>query len=161
MSSVDKNATMVVDQDRPERPLCENTVISNNNIAASINERDGIGGGDDNTIVTEETVNKVIFVREEKIITDIEIVGSDLSSSSPDLEAAETNTDQDERHHRDPNEVDWDGPDDPKFPMNWPRWRKTWIITILSVLRLLMWVMLSPYDNLPLPLCMFTGNPNN
>ena len=30
---------------------------------------------------------------------------------------------------KDPNIVDWDGPDDPEKPSNWPLWRK-WMITI-------------------------------
>ncbi|KAH8691208.1 major facilitator superfamily domain-containing protein [Talaromyces proteolyticus] len=137
MSSVDKHATMVEDQDCPKLPTPESIVIPNDDVAARPNEGDVTGSDDDNPTVTGEIVNNSIIVREEKIITEIEIITSDLSSSSPDLEAAEKTADQDERHHRDPNEVDWDGPDDPECPMNWSRWRKSWIITILSVLRLL------------------------
>lgn len=32
-------------------------------------------------------------------------------------------------NHRDPNLVDWEGPDDPGNPQNWPVWKK-WIITV-------------------------------
>lgn len=34
-----------------------------------------------------------------------------------------------EKPFMDPNIVDWDGPDDPEKPSNWPLWRK-WLITI-------------------------------
>lgn len=43
----------------------------------------------------------------------------------------------------DPNVVDWDGPDDPERPMNWPFQRKSGIIVVLSVFRLLMCVTIS------------------
>lgn len=128
---------MVEAQGPPERSTRESSVILNSDIGVDVNEGD-TGHGDDNTSVGGETLNKVLDAREEQVITNIKIVGSDLSSSSSDLEGAEKTTDQDERQHRDPNEVDWDGPDDPECPMNWPRWRKSWIIVILSVLRLLM-----------------------
>lgn len=128
---------MVEGQGPPERSTPESSIILNDDIAVDINDGD-IGHGDDNTSVGGETLNKVLDAQEVKAITDIKIVGSDLSSSSSDLETAEKPTDQDGSQHRDPNEVDWDGPDDPECPMNWPRWRKSWIIIILSVLRLLM-----------------------
>ncbi|EEA22509.1 hypothetical protein TMatcc_001357 [Talaromyces marneffei ATCC 18224] len=140
MPSVDKDIAMPEEQDLSERPTRESSVLPNNDIAVDTNEGDSAcGSGDDNTTVEEQIVNNVIIVREEKLTTDVEFVpvGSDLSSSSSDLEAAEKTADQDDRQRRDPNEVDWDGPDDPKYPMNWPRWRKSWIIVILSVLRLL------------------------
>lgn len=128
---------MVEGQGPPERSTPESSIILNDDIAVNINDGD-IGHCDDNTSVGGETLNKVLDAQEVKAITDIKIVGSDLSSSSSDLETAEKPTDQDESQHRDPNEVDWDGPDDPECPMNWPPWRKSWIIIILSVLRLLM-----------------------
>lgn len=31
---------------------------------------------------------------------------------------------------KDPNLIEWDGPDDPENPQNWPRWRK-WVMTML------------------------------
>ncbi|THC91331.1 hypothetical protein EYZ11_009196 [Aspergillus tanneri] len=34
--------------------------------------------------------------------------------------------------HPDPNEVDWDGPDDPKNPRNWPRWRRAMLVGIIT-----------------------------
>jgi hypothetical protein len=40
-------------------------------------------------------------------------------------------------HHPDPEEndpdiVDWDGPDDPRNPMNWPRWMKVLNCAVIS-----------------------------
>lgn len=33
-----------------------------------------------------------------------------------------------------PNEVDWEGPDDPENPRNWPVWRRSLIFaTIMSI----------------------------
>lgn len=154
--SVDKEETMVEGQGPPERSMRKSSVILNDNIAVDITEGD-IRHGDDNTSVGGETLNKFLHAQEVKVITDINIDGSNLSSSSSDLETAEKPTDQDESQRRDLNEVDWDGPDDPECPMNWPRWRKSWIIIILSVLRLLMWAISSLYDNLLLSVCMFAG----
>lgn len=34
----------------------------------------------------------------------------------------------------DPNIVDWDGPDDPQNPMNWPTWRKLVSVGIVSAI---------------------------
>jgi hypothetical protein len=31
---------------------------------------------------------------------------------------------------KDPNLVEWDGPDDPEFPLNWPK-KKRWIATVI------------------------------
>lgn len=129
---------MVEVQIPSEQSTRESSVILNDNIAVVMNHESEIAHGDDSTSVGGETSDRVMDVRDEKVITEIKIVGSDLSSSSSDLEAATKTTDQDEQQHRDPNEVGWDGPDDPECPMNWPRWRKSGIIIILSVLRLLM-----------------------
>lgn len=149
---------MVEGQAYPERSTRESSVILNDDITVDMNEGD-IGHGDDSASVGGKTLNKVMDVRDEKVVENIKIVDSDLDSSSSDLESAEKTADQDERQHRDPNEVDWDGPDDPECPMNWPRWRKSWIIIILSVLRLLMWAVSSPYDDLLSPFRTFVGKP--
>ncbi|OCL10760.1 MFS general substrate transporter [Glonium stellatum] len=34
------------------------------------------------------------------------------------------------KEKKDPNLVEWDGPNDPENPMNWPRWKK-WMVTIV------------------------------
>ncbi|KAJ5234288.1 uncharacterized protein N7469_003456 [Penicillium citrinum] len=31
-----------------------------------------------------------------------------------------------------PNEVDWDGPDDPKNPRNWPVWRRSMLVAVIT-----------------------------
>lgn len=43
-------------------------------------------------------------------------------------------TEQEEQADQDPNIVDWDGPDDPENPMNWPTWRKVLAIGIVSAI---------------------------
>lgn len=35
-----------------------------------------------------------------------------------------------------PDEVDWDGPDDPKNPYNWSMWKKSRIFAIIMALNL-------------------------
>ena len=42
-----------------------------------------------------------------------------------------------EETERDPNIVDWDGPDDPKNPMNWPDKKKWLNIGVLSILTII------------------------
>lgn len=41
---------------------------------------------------------------------------------------------------KDPNVVDFDGPDDPENPMNWPSAKKTVAIAIVSLMTLLSYV---------------------
>lgn len=75
-----------------------------------------------------ETANVI-----EKIPTEIQTV------VVPDLESASEKAPVDaEQTAQDPNEVDWDGPNDPLRPLNWHIWRKAGIIVVLSVFRLLM-----------------------
>jgi hypothetical protein len=31
-----------------------------------------------------------------------------------------------------PNEVDWDGPDDPHNPRNWPTWKRAMLVGIIT-----------------------------
>jgi hypothetical protein len=45
---------------------------------------------------------------------------------------------------RDPNLVDWDGPDDPQNPMNWSLKRKLIITGCISIITLLTYVCLTP-----------------
>jgi hypothetical protein len=45
---------------------------------------------------------------------------------------------------RDPDIVDWDGPDDPENPLNWPARRKWTLIFILAMVTLVTWVLLKP-----------------
>ncbi|KAH8703333.1 putative MFS multidrug transporter [Talaromyces proteolyticus] len=55
--------------------------------------------------------------------------------STPSEKAAQL--DEDTPETRDPNLVDWNGPDDPQNPMNWPLSRKLVITVTISVITLL------------------------
>lgn len=46
-------------------------------------------------------------------------------------------SDAEEKRPRDPNVVDFDGPDDPEHPLNWSTTRKTASIVIVSLTALL------------------------
>lgn len=48
--------------------------------------------------------------------------------------------DEKELEPRDPDLVDWEGPDDPENPMNWPRGRKLLITITISFITLLTYV---------------------
>ena len=65
----------------------------------------------------------------------------DGTAKSADLEAnvsassQTSDTDQKkEDQAEDPNAVDWDGPDDPKNPMNWPAWKINAQIFLVSAI---------------------------
>lgn len=124
-----------------ETSVAETVVAFESHKTAGMTESNFTGDeSNKSTIMTGEASDEseIEFTQTEKI-TSVQIVTSDVSAaSSTDLEAAGETTCEEERASRDPNEVDWDGPNDPEFPMNWPKWRKSWIISILSVLRLLM-----------------------
>jgi hypothetical protein len=58
-----------------------------------------------------------------------------------DLESGtDTATLKEEQDDRDPDVVDWDGPNDPANPMNWPDSKKWFNIAILSILTLITYV---------------------
>lgn len=42
-----------------------------------------------------------------------------------------------EETEQDPNIVDWDGPDDPENPMNWPEKKKWLNVAVLSILTII------------------------
>ncbi|KAI3336644.1 fluconazole resistance protein 1 [Xylariaceae sp. AK1471] len=52
---------------------------------------------------------------------------------SPDLESASGKPDYSDNNMEDPNVVDWDGPNDPSNPLNWPA-RMRWIHIIVASL---------------------------
>lgn len=56
--------------------------------------------------------------------------GSDGVKKKP---TAEETTEQ----NQDPNIVDWDGPDDPENPMNWPEKKKWLNVAVLSILTII------------------------
>lgn len=49
-----------------------------------------------------------------------------------DLEDGSTSVDLEELAPRDPNIVDWDGPDDPANPQNWSAKKKTITVVLVS-----------------------------
>lgn len=49
---------------------------------------------------------------------------------------------------RDPDIVDWDGPDDPENPLNWPQRKKYTLIFILAMVTLVTYVPLQPSSSL-------------
>lgn len=55
-----------------------------------------------------------------------------IDQPDKDLEAGSKPIALDEQTPRDPNIVDWDGPDDPANPMNWSSKRKIIIVAIVS-----------------------------
>jgi hypothetical protein len=48
------------------------------------------------------------------------------------------------REDRDTNVIDWDGPDDPQKPVNWPARKKWTNIILVSALTMLTWVLPTP-----------------
>lgn len=66
---------------------------------------------------------------------------SNLGSSHSDEQTlSEENLAREAAEERDPNIVDWDGPDDPKNPMNWPASRKWTLIAALAGVTLVTYV---------------------
>lgn len=47
---------------------------------------------------------------------------------------AEAQQSKDDQPEQDPNEVTWDGPDDPANPQNWSRKKKWWLTIVVSIL---------------------------
>lgn len=58
-------------------------------------------------------------------IDDIEVAAksSDLEANVSTSSHTSVSHEKKDELARDPNIVDWDGPDDPKNPMNWPAWK--------------------------------------
>jgi hypothetical protein len=52
-------------------------------------------------------------------------------------EAADATSDGGEERQSNPNIVNWDGPDDPENPMNWPLSKKAGAICIISLITFL------------------------
>lgn len=53
-------------------------------------------------------------------------------NTQKDLETGSTSVDLEEPAPRDPNTVDWDGPDDPANPHNWSRKKKVITVALVS-----------------------------
>ncbi|PWY70690.1 MFS multidrug transporter [Aspergillus eucalypticola CBS 122712] len=62
--------------------------------------------------------------REDVIDKELEQDGYDIEAGAPQPELEKA-----AEKEKDPNLVEWDGPDDPENPQNMPRWRK-WLITM-------------------------------
>lgn len=62
------------------------------------------------------------------------IVDGPLSDAEKDVERGAVATTDDEAPERDPHAVDWNGPDDPENPMNWPFGRKAAAVGIVSAI---------------------------
>lgn len=60
------------------------------------------------------------------------------SNHGHDLEAVAGSEKEKEQH--DPFVVDWDGPDDPNYPMNWPTLKKTRQLAGMGFNSFLTWV---------------------
>lgn len=68
---------------------------------------------------------------------------SSVSACDCDLEKAvlaSSIRDTAAREDRDKNVIDWDGPDDPQKPVNWPARKKWTNIILVSALTMLTWV---------------------
>jgi hypothetical protein len=71
---------------------------------------------------------------------EVQHVTRDLESGSAPSETADK-PDETQTEPRDPNLVDWDGPDDPQNPMNWTLKRKMIITSCISIITLLTYVV--------------------
>lgn len=61
-------------------------------------------------------------------------MSTDTCKSGTDLEATREQPAADKPEVVDPYLVEWDGPNDPELPMNYPFWKKTLITCIFSTL---------------------------
>jgi hypothetical protein len=64
-------------------------------------------------------------------------VNSNAQSTHTDERTLSGDTAEPEVEARDPNVVDWDGPDDPNNPQNWPAKKKWGIIAALGAITLI------------------------
>jgi hypothetical protein len=61
---------------------------------------------------------------------------SEHENEDADVEKQGQKDDKGEDEEKDPNVVDWDGPDDPQNPMNWPPYRKWSIAVVMGLMTL-------------------------
>lgn len=62
--------------------------------------------------------------------TEMENPGSRGGTTSQDVDSEKASTSNG-------NIIDWDGPEDPKNPLNWPLWKKLGIISTVSFITFL------------------------
>lgn len=60
-----------------------------------------------------------------------------VSAGSDGVTGAKEKVIEEVETERDPNIVDWDGPDDPENPMNWPEKKKWLNVAVLSILTII------------------------
>jgi hypothetical protein len=65
--------------------------------------------------------------------SDLETAPTDPEGNRQDHRENKTTTDQ---LNQDPNVVDWDGPDDPATPLNWPSFKRNFHVIIVSIFTL-------------------------
>ncbi|RFU28006.1 hypothetical protein B7463_g8324, partial [Scytalidium lignicola] len=95
--------------------------------------------------------NSAEELRIEKDIEAGDIVGDDPN----EIEAVQAKMDQ----AKDPNLIEWDGPDDPENPMNWPTWKK-WMVTImLGFVTFVVTFASSVFSNATIPVAKLYGVP--
>ncbi|RMD43858.1 hypothetical protein DV735_g1188, partial [Chaetothyriales sp. CBS 134920] len=68
---------------------------------------------------------------QEEVHTEVETQGVLVVDAEESIGVDLSSTD------KDPNIVDWDGPDDPRRPVNWPRARKWTVLSVVSTITLL------------------------
>ncbi|KAL2756983.1 hypothetical protein ACRALDRAFT_1049216 [Sodiomyces alcalophilus JCM 7366] len=89
----------------------------------------GAGEGQSRLLATDHDVEAA--VTESRLQSVLE-EGSASATTNVDSGAASTNS----KIERDPNVVDWDGPDDPENPLNWPESRKWLGLSLISAMTL-------------------------
>lgn len=63
----------------------------------------------------------------------------DIEKEEEDIErGGEAPLEDENAPKKDPNLVEWDGPDDPENPQNWPKWKK-WVYT-MTLSSLTVWI---------------------
>lgn len=65
----------------------------------------------------------------------------DMEKEETDVESAQSENHSPKAPDKDPNLVDWDGPDDPENPQNWSL-RKKWVVT-MSLAWMTLWITFS------------------
>ena len=76
------------------------------------------------TDMSNPNPDPALIADDDTAVRDIE-KGKDESIADPKLSTEKDNM-------KDPNIVEWDGPDDPQNPMNWPFWKKATFTAALS-----------------------------
>ncbi|KAF9872388.1 polyamine transporter 3 [Colletotrichum karsti] len=76
-------------------------------------------------------------VTEKDVVSTTANGNTSVSSDTERLSEAVDRTPNVEENHEEPDVVDWDGPDDPENPMNWPESRKWVNLALMSILTII------------------------